>query len=51
MSIKGNGETATDNVAIKVFTKIKEMYSKEYSEVWNLFYGMHVSQITSSKNK
>lgn len=49
MSIKGNGETTTDNVAIKVFTKIKEMYSKEYSEVWNLFYGMHVSQITSSK--
>jgi len=24
---------------------IKNMYSKEYSEIWNMFYGIHVSQI------
>ena len=44
-----NGETATDidSIAVKVFTQIKAMYSTEYSEIWNLFYGMHISQIVS----
>ena len=45
MTISGNPENNTDNVAIKCFKMIKNMYSKEYSEVWNLFYGVHVSQI------
>jgi ubiquitin C-terminal hydrolase len=26
---------------------IKNMYSKDYSEVWNLFYAIHVSEITN----
>jgi ubiquitin C-terminal hydrolase len=26
---------------------IKKMYAKEYSEIWNMFYGIHVSQIIS----
>jgi ubiquitin carboxyl-terminal hydrolase 8 len=31
---------------------IKNMYSKEYSEIWNLFYAVHVSEITRiSDNK
>ena len=25
---------------------VKNMYSKEYSEVWNLFYAVHVSEIS-----
>jgi ubiquitin C-terminal hydrolase len=26
---------------------IKNMYTKEYSEIWNMFYGVHVSEIKS----
>jgi ubiquitin C-terminal hydrolase len=46
MTITGTPENSTDHVAIKCFEMIKNMYSKEYSEIWNLFYGIHVSEIT-----
>jgi ubiquitin carboxyl-terminal hydrolase 2/21 len=46
MTITGTPENSTDKVAIKCFEMIKNMYSKEYSEIWNLFYGIHVSEIT-----
>lgn len=45
MTISGTSETITDDIAIKCFEMIKQRYSKEYSEIWNLFYGNHVSQI------
>ena len=45
MTISGNPENETDIIAIKCFEMIKNMYSKEYSEIWNLFYGVHVSEI------
>jgi ubiquitin C-terminal hydrolase len=46
MSISGVPENETDYIAIQCFEMIKNMYSKEYSEIWNLFYGVHVSEIT-----
>jgi ubiquitin carboxyl-terminal hydrolase 8 len=46
MTISGNPENETDNIAIQCFEMIKNMYSKEYSEIWNLFYAVHVSEIT-----
>jgi ubiquitin C-terminal hydrolase len=46
MTISGKPENDTDIVAIKCFEMIKNMYSKEYSEIWNLFYAVHVSEIT-----
>jgi len=49
MDINGSSDTDTDKLAIKVFTQIKDRYSTEYSEIWNLFYGMHISQIVSCK--
>jgi len=49
MSIKGESNTDIDKIAVKVFSQIKAMYSTEYSEIWNLFYGMHISQIVSCK--
>ena len=49
MSIDGSTNTDIDKIAVKVFTQIKTMYSREYSEIWNLFYGMHISQIISCK--
>jgi ubiquitin carboxyl-terminal hydrolase 8 len=47
MSITGNCENKTDEIAVKCFEMIKNMYSKEYSEIWNMFYGVHISQIIS----
>jgi ubiquitin C-terminal hydrolase len=47
MTISGVPQNETDEVAIKCFEMIKKMYSKEYSEVWNLFYAVHVSVITN----
>ena len=47
MNISGNPENDTDELAIKCFNMIKNMYTKEYSEIWNLFYGVHVSEIVS----
>jgi ubiquitin carboxyl-terminal hydrolase 8 len=49
MTISGNPENETDKIAIQCFEMIKNMYSKEYSEIWNLFYAVHVSEITNSE--
>jgi ubiquitin C-terminal hydrolase len=47
MTISGEVENETDSVALQCFEMIKNMYSKEYSEIWNLFYAVHVSEITN----
>ena len=47
MTITGNCENKTDEIAIKCFEMIKQRYSKEYSEIWNIFYAVHVSKIIS----
>ena len=47
MTINGDALNETDKMAVQCFEMIKKMYAKEYSEVWNLFYGIHVSQIIS----
>jgi ubiquitin C-terminal hydrolase len=47
MNISGNPENDTDELAINCFNMIKNMYTKEYSEIWNMFYAVHVSQIIS----
>ena len=47
MSISGNIENNTDKVAVKCFEMIKNMYSNDYSEIWNIFYAVSVSEIIS----
>lgn len=47
MTISGKPDNDTDKIAIQCFEMIKNMYSKEYSEIWNLFYAVHVSEITN----
>jgi ubiquitin carboxyl-terminal hydrolase 8 len=47
MTISGQAENDTDKIALKCFEMVKTMYTKEYSEIWNLFYGVHVSEISS----
>ena len=46
MTISGAVENETDTVAVKCLEMVKNMYSKDYSEVWNLFYAVHVSEIS-----
>jgi ubiquitin carboxyl-terminal hydrolase 8 len=45
MEIKGESINKKDDLAIKCYTMIKNMYSKEYSEILKIFYGIHVSSI------
>jgi ubiquitin carboxyl-terminal hydrolase 8 len=50
ITVTGNPENETDNLAVKCFEMIKNCYAKDYSEIWNLFYAVHVSQISRSDN-
>jgi len=47
MNISGKVVNKTDKLAVECFKMIKNIYSNEYSEIWDLFYGIHVSQIIS----
>jgi ubiquitin carboxyl-terminal hydrolase 8 len=47
MNILGDSLNPSDELARKCFETIKRMYSNEYSEIWNLFYGIHVSNLTT----
>jgi ubiquitin carboxyl-terminal hydrolase 8 len=50
MTISGNPENDKDVLAIKCFEMVKKTYSKDYSEIWNLFYAVHVSEISRIDN-
>ena len=45
MTITGTPENEKDQIAILCFNMIEKMYKNQYSEIWNLFYAVHVSQI------
>jgi ubiquitin carboxyl-terminal hydrolase 8 len=45
MKISGNIENLTDKIAIQCFEMIQKMYSKDYSEIWNLFYAIHITEL------
>ena len=47
MTISGTAENETDKIAIQCFEMIKNMYSKDYSEIWNIFYAVHISEISN----
>ena len=47
MEIEGIPKNNLDEIAIKCFEMCKQMFNKEYSEIWDMFYGIHVSQIIS----
>jgi len=51
MSISGHVENDTDKMALKCYEMIKNMYSKDYSEIWNLFYAIQMTELTSMDNK
>ena len=47
MNIKGKVENNVDELAKKCYNMMKNMYSKEYSEFLNFFYGIHISKVES----
>lgn len=47
INISGKTENKRDHLAKIAYTMIKEMYSKEYSEMLPLFFGIHLSTIRS----
>jgi ubiquitin carboxyl-terminal hydrolase 8 len=46
MTIKGTANGSKDELAVKCYEMVKQMYSKDYSEVWSVFYGIQVSEIS-----
>ena len=46
MNILGIPENDKDKLAIQCFEMIKNTYSTDYSEIWNLFYAIHISEIS-----
>lgn len=51
MNITGEEKTEKDKLAMSCYSMLEKMYSKEYSEIVKLFYGIHVSQIFKEDNK
>ena len=51
MKINGDAENDKDKVAIQCFDVLKQIYSKEYSEIMDLFYGIYVTIISTPNNK
>ena len=48
MTINGKIENEKDEIAVKCFERIKQMYENEYSEIWKIFYGIHVSLLENA---
>lgn len=51
MTIQGTITNERDKMAVVCFNKIRDMYCKDYSEIWKLFCGVHVSQIATVANQ
>jgi ubiquitin C-terminal hydrolase len=47
MRITGTELNGTDKLAKACYEMMKNMYAKEYSEMLNIFYGIHMSDITA----
>ena len=45
MTIEGEMKDEKDKTAVKCFEKVKQMFEKDYSEIWSIFYGVIVSNI------
>ena len=51
MKITGTIKTTADKLANDCYNMIYQMYKKEYSEIFNLFYCVSVTQIINKENK
>jgi len=51
MRILGNVENDVDKMATECYKMLKHVYSTEYSEIMEMFYGIYVSEIASSNGQ
>ena len=51
MNIKDTIKNNTDRLATACYQMLKQTYSKEYSEIMDMFYGIYVSELSSLNNK
>jgi ubiquitin carboxyl-terminal hydrolase 8 len=51
MRISGNALNSRDVMATKCYDMLKTVYSKEYSEIMDMFYGIYVSEILTIDGK
>lgn len=47
MTITGKAENETDKIALLCYDMLRTIYSDDYSEIWNMFYAVHISEIKS----
>jgi ubiquitin carboxyl-terminal hydrolase 8 len=47
IQVKGNIENSTDKIAVECYSMLKTVYSKEYSEVMEMFYGISISELAA----
>jgi ubiquitin carboxyl-terminal hydrolase 8 len=45
VNIQGNCKTEMDSIAVKCYELLKLIYSKEYSEIYSMFYGVSITEI------
>jgi ubiquitin C-terminal hydrolase len=50
MQISGTTQNNTDLLAKACYEMIQRMYKKEYSDMINIFFGIHISEITTIQN-
>jgi ubiquitin carboxyl-terminal hydrolase 8 len=51
MRINGKPENKTDKIAVQCYNMLNDIYSNEYSEIMDLFYGIYVTSIISMDEK
>lgn len=51
MNIKGTVKNKQDKLATSCYKMLKRLYENEYSEILDIFFGIHVSQISDNNNK
>jgi ubiquitin carboxyl-terminal hydrolase 8 len=51
INISGKTENNVDKLAVECYKILKETYSREYSEIMELFYGIYMSQIISKEDE
>jgi ubiquitin C-terminal hydrolase len=48
MKINGHIENSVDKIAVECYKMLQSIYSKEYSEIMDIFYGIYVSELMST---
>uniref|UniRef100_A0A6C0HZ85 USP domain-containing protein n=1 Tax=viral metagenome TaxID=1070528 RepID=A0A6C0HZ85_9ZZZZ len=51
ININGKEENNKDKMAIQCYKYLKDIYSKEYSEMYDLFYGIYMTTIYDKENQ